>query len=61
MEPSIDTRLVSAPQASIHYQTQSCDSISCYGNSVERTDEIEYRIYEFSPSRTIESDTGYGP
>ena len=29
--------------ASIHYQTQSYDPISCYGNSVERTNQIAHR------------------
>ena len=41
--------------------TQSYDEISCYGNSVERTDEIACRIYEFLPSRTTEFEDGSGP
>ena len=45
----------------IHCQTLSGDPISCYGNSVERTNEIVYRIfYEFLLSRTTESDSGAG-
>ena len=38
--------------APIHYQTQSHNPISFYGNSVKRTSEILYRIYEFLPTRT---------
>ena len=38
----------------IHCQTLSDDPISCYGNSVERTNEIVYNIYGLLPSRTPE-------
>ena len=31
-------------EAPIHYQTQSYDTISCYGNSLEWTCEISYCI-----------------
>ena len=36
------TRGIEAP---IHYQTRSYNPISCYGNSVERTNEVAYRIW----------------
>ena len=45
-------------EASVHSQTQSHDPVS---RSVERTNEIACRMYEFLPSRTTESDSGSGP
>ena len=64
---ALETALLSGAPGSLllnapaHYQTQSYDPISCYGNSVERTNEIVYRIfYEFLLSRTTESDSGAG-
>ena len=48
-------------KAPIHYQTQSYDTIGCYGNSVERTIEIAYRIWIPAYSPATESDSGSGP
>ena len=48
-------------EASVHSQTQSHDPVSRSGSSVERTNEIACRMYEFLPSRTTESDRGSGP
>ena len=42
-------RVCSGPQGpDLLYQTQSYDPISCYGNSMERTNEIAYRVRVFA-------------
>ena len=42
---SIRHRAIDDPvKVPIHYRTQSYDAISCYGISVERTDENAYRV-----------------
>ena len=41
-----------------HCQTHP---MSCYGKSVERTNETTYRRYKILPSRATESDCGSGP
>ena len=41
---SLRTVIFAPVETPIHCQTQSYDPISCYGNSVEGTNEIAYRI-----------------
>ena len=55
-------------KATIHFPTQSCDPISCYGKPVERTNEIGLEMISLVPSTvsrcnrsdlTTESESGW--